>query len=157
VKAQVNLSSPYFQFLRIDVGAASGVLSLFGVGEISTDDVEEFWEAENQEEKDSLHLFSFKRTTTPTSPATWPRTPFDLAARALLIAERSSHFDAALNFFRKGRIDIKSHNYIDAVLDFLFMLETTYANGKFKTAQVEAEYLSSEELRQLIDQSLRNR
>jgi len=122
-----------------------------------TDEAEEFWEAENQAEKDSLKLFSFKRKTEPTSSTTWPRVPFDLAARALLIAERSGQFDAALNFFRKGRLDIKEHNYIDAVLDFLFMLETTFANGKFKTAQVEIEYLSYEELKQLIAQALRDR
>lgn len=157
VKAHINLSSPYFQFLRIDVRAASGVLSLFGVEEISTDEAEEFWEAENEEEKSSLHLFSFKRENKPTSPTTWPRTPFDLAARALIVAERSGQFDAALNFFRKGRVDIKSHSYIDAVLDFLFMLETTFANGKFKTAQVEAEYLSSDELKQLVAQALADR
>ncbi len=157
VKAQISLGSPHFQFLRHDVRAASGVLSLFGVDEISTDNVEEFWEPENQAERDALKLFSFKRTTEPTSPETWPRVPFDLAARALLIAERSGAFDAALNFFRKGRIDIRAHQYIDAVLDFLFMLETTFANGKFKTAQVEAEYLSSDDLKQLVSQALSDR
>jgi hypothetical protein len=154
VKAHIKMSNPYFPFLRQDLHAASGVLSIFGVDEIPMNEVEEFWEPENEAEKESLKLFSFKIQTQPTSPATWPSVPFDLAARALLVAERSGNFDAALNLFRKGRIDIKLHHYIDAVLDFLFMVETTFANGKFRTAQVEAEYLDSADLKHLISQSI---
>jgi hypothetical protein len=155
VKAHIQLTSPYFPVLKRDVQAASGVLALFGVDEISTEEVEESWEPDGPEEKEALSLFSFKRSRESKPSTEWPRLSFDLAARALLVAERAADFEAALNFFRKGRLDVKSEQYIDAVLDFLFMVETTYANGKFKTAQVEAEYLASTELRRLIADALR--
>src|SRR5690606_19347035 len=70
--------------------------------------------------------------------------------------ERAADFEAALNFFRKGKVDVRAEQYLDAVLDFLYMVETTYANGKFKTVQVEAEYLGSPELRGLIVEALRD-
>lgn len=154
VKAHIQLTSPYFPVLKRDVQAAAGVLAMFGVDEISTEEIEESWEPDSPEEKEVLSLFSFKRSRESKPLTEWPRLSFDLAARALLVAERAADFEAALNFFRKGRLDVKSEQYIDAVLDFLFMVETTYANGKFKTAQVEAEYLASTELRGLIADAL---
>lgn len=157
VKAHIHLSSPHFSFLQHDMRAVAGVLALYGVEELAVDEAEEIWEPETQEEKDSLALYSMKHTAEATPPDTWPRVPFDLVARALLTAARASDFEAALNFFRKGRLDVKSKHYIDAVLDFLFMVETTYANGKFKTAQVEAEYLASEDLHRSIRKAVQER
>jgi hypothetical protein len=156
VKAHIQMSSPYFPLLRRDIRGAAGILALFGVDEISADDSEEIWEAENPEEKAALAVYSIKRSRDATPRETWPRISFDLVARALLVAERATDFEAALNFFRKGRLDMKSEQFLDAVLDFLFMVETTYANGRFKTAQVEAEYLASQELRGLISDALRD-
>lgn len=155
VKAHIELTSPFFEILRHDMRAASGILALFGVDDISLEEVEQFWEPDNPEEKEALSLFSFKRSREAKPSSEWPRLPFDLVARALIIAEQATGFEAALNFFRKGKLDVKAEQYIDAVLDFLFMVETTYANGKFRTAQVKEEYLASAELRGLIDGVLR--
>lgn len=157
IKAHIQMSSPLFPLLQHDMRAVAGILALYGADDLAVDEAEEVWEPETQEEKDSLALYSMKRTTDTTPPETWPRVSFDLVARALMTAGRASNFEAALNFFRKGKLDVKSGHYIDAILDFLFMVETTYANGKFKTAQVEAEYLASEELHDLIRKALRER
>src|SRR5262249_42569006 len=129
-RAHIELTSPFFAVLRRDMHAASGILALFGLDAISLEEVEEFWEPDNPEEKQALPLFSFKRSREAKPPSEWPRVPFDLVARGLLVAERSTGFEPALNFFRKGKLDVKAEQYIDAVLDFLFMVETTYANGK---------------------------
>ena len=155
IKAHIELTSPFFSVLRRDMNAASGMLALFGVDDISLEEVEEFWEPDSPEEKEALALFSFKRSREATPSSEWPRLPLDLVARALIVAERAIGFEPALNFFRKGKLDVKAEQYIDAVLDFLFMVETTYANGKFRTAQVEEEYLASTELRRLIEEALR--
>lgn len=157
IEAHIQMNTPYFPLLRRDMRAVAGILALYGVDEVAVDEAEEIWEPESEEEKSSLAIYSMKRTTEKTQPATWPRVPFDLVARALMTAERVGDFEAALNFFRKGKIDIQAKQYIDAVLDFLFVLETTYANGKFKTAQVEQEYLSSDELHRLVCEAQRDR
>lgn len=153
IAADIQLTSPFFPILRKDLRAAEGVLALFGVDEIRTDEAEEFWEPESEAEKADLSLYSFKRNKEITHPSTWQRVPFDLVARSLIVAERAASFEIALNFFRKGSLDVQSEHYLDAVLDFLFMVETTYANGKFKTAQVEQEYLASDELIKLIEET----
>jgi hypothetical protein len=157
IKAHIQMNSPYFPLLLRDMRAVAGILALYGVDEISVEDSEEIWEPETEEEKDSLAVYSMKRNTEATPPDTWPKVSFDLVARALMTSERARDFEAALNFFRKGKIDVRTGHYIDAVLDFLFMLETTYANGKFKTTQVEEEYLASEELHQLIRKTRQDR
>ena len=157
VKVHIRMSSPLFPLLQHDMRAVAGILALYGADDLAVDEAEELWEPETQEEKDSLELHSMMRTTEATAPDTWPRVSFDLIARALLTARRASDFEAALNFFRKGKLDVKSGHYIDAILDFLFMIETTYANGKFKTAQVEAEYLACEELHSLIRKAVKER
>lgn len=154
IKLHIQMPNAHFPIVQRDIRAIMGILSIYGVDEISVDDAEEFWEAENDAEKASLSIFSMKRTSKATSPTTWPRVPFDLVARSLMVADRAKDFEAALNFFRKGKLDVKSGYFLDAILDFLFMVETTYANGKFKTTQVELEYLASQELHQLISTSL---
>lgn len=148
--SHIHLSAPFLDSLRREVRAASGILALFGVEEVSIDDAEEFWEAESEEEKAALQLSAFRIQKKSRDPATFEPISFDLVARALLVASQATGFEMALGFYRKGRVNVNAEQYLDAVLDYLFMLETTYANGKFRTAHVEAEYLSSSELRTFI-------
>lgn len=152
----INLSSPFFEVLKKDIRAVVGVLSLFGLDDIDINAVEESWEPDSPEEKNELQLFGFKVEHTKTPPSTWPYSPFDVVARAFLSASRSEGFETALHFFRKGHIDVMENKFLDAVLDFLFMVETTYAEGKFRTSQVEAAYLSNTELQALIAKVLRD-
>jgi hypothetical protein len=156
VKLDIHLSDPYFAELRRDMRAVRGILALYGVDDINVDLIDEVWEPENEEEKHALPLYSFKIDHKPTATAELSVVPFDLVARALLVTERAAGFDAALNFFRKGRADVRAEQYLDAVLDYLFMVETTYANGKFRSAHVEEEYLSSSELRKLLAETVSN-
>lgn len=155
-KFQLEMSSPWFDELRRELRAASGMLAMYGVEEVGLELVEETWEPETEEEKGALPLTSFQVEKKPPPVSDLTPMPFDLVARALIVADQAGGVDAALNFFRMGRVDVRAEQYLDAVLDYLFMIETTYANGKFRTAQVEAEYLSSKELLKLISETLTN-
>ena len=155
-KFHIQLSSPYRAELRRDIRALTGLLALYGVDDINVDLLDEVWEPESEDEKSALPLYSFQVNRKPAPISSFPVMPFDLIARSLLITERAAGFDAALNFFRKGRVDVKAERYLDAVLEYLFMIETTYANGKFRSAQVEEEYLSSTELCRLIAETVPN-
>jgi hypothetical protein len=152
----LEMSSPWFNELRGELRAVSGMLALYGVEEIGLELAEEMWDPETEEEKRALPVSSLQVEKKPPPVSELPSVSFDLVARALIAADGAGGFDAALNFFRKGRVDVRAEQYLDAVLDYLFMIETTYANGKFRSAQVEAEYLSSTELRQLIIETLEN-
>jgi hypothetical protein len=156
IKFHFHLSSPFFAELQRHVRAISGLLSLYGVDEISVDRFEQIWEPENDEEKNALPVYSFQINRQATSASNSPVMPFDLVARTVLAADMAGGFDAALNFFRKGRIDVLAEQYLDAVVDYLFMIETTYANGKFRSNHVQDEYLSSLELLRLIAEAVSN-
>lgn len=157
IRAHIQLTSPFLSRLRRDLRAAAGILALYGVDDISVEQPLEQWEAETPEEKEALSIYSFEMTKQPQPPEKLQRVSFDLVARALLAANRATDFEAALNFFRKGKLDTTAEQYIDAVLDFLFMIETTYANGTFRKAQVENEYLNSAELHSLIQKAAGDR
>ncbi len=60
-------------------------------------------------------------------------------------------FETPLNFFRRGCRDIEDRQYVDAIYHFYFVLETLFANGKFKMVAVIQEFLSSDELCGAVD------
>lgn len=154
VALEINISSPFFEMVRKDLRSAEGMLALFGLESIGIDDAEELWLPDSPEEEQALELYSVKSRRELRPIQEMPYTPFDLVARAFLSAHRARDIETALSFFRKGRADVLEARYIEAVFDFLFMLESQYAKGKFKSAQVEHEYLSSSDLQQAIATSL---
>jgi len=154
IALNINLRSPFFDVVRKDLRSAEGMLVLFGLESIDTESAEEIWLPDTPEEKRELELYSFKRTKELRPIQEMPYTSFDLVARAFLSAHLAHDIESALSFFRKGRTDVIEARYIEAVFDFLFMVESLYANGKFKSAQVEQEYLSNSELQQAIKTSI---
>lgn len=156
VEAHFNLRSPFFAELQQEVRAIAGMLSAYGLDDIIVVDVEESWLPANDSEKQELALSEFKVARERPSPRSFDPVSFDLVARAVLVADEAVGFETALNFYRKGRIDTKNEHYLDAILDYLFMIETTYANGKIKTIQVQAEYQDSVELGRLMAETLAN-
>jgi hypothetical protein len=150
VSVEINMQSPFFDAARKDLRAAEGMLSLFGLESIDMENAEETWLPDSEQEKAELKLYNFKRRNTQKPVEQWPVTGFDLVARAFLAARRGREIESALNFFRKGRTDVTESRYLEAVFDFLFMIESLFANGKFKATQVETEYLRSLILQQTI-------
>ena len=123
---------------------------MIGVKSIDFDNAEESWLPDSVEEKEELQLYGVTRSIVEKPVQEWPFTGFDLVARAFLAAPRGREIETALSFFRKGRLDVLESRYIEAVLDFLFMVESLYAGGKFKSAQVEEKYLNTPELQAMI-------
>jgi hypothetical protein len=161
IAGDINITSPFHPIARRDIRTAEGLLSLIGIKTIDFENAEESWLPDSPEEQDALQLFAFSRSTVEKPVHEWPYTGFDLVARAFLAAPKGRDIETALSFFRKGRIDVVEARYIEAVVDFLFMIESLYADGKFKSAQVENKYLNTPELQSMIadsvvDQTLRH-
>lgn len=150
IAAQFDLTSPFHPIARKDIRTAEGILSLIGVKSINFDDAEESWLPDSAEEKEELQLNRFMRSIVEKPVQEWPFIGFDLVARAFLAAPEGREIETALSFFRKGRLDVIQSRYIEAVFDFLFMVESLYAGGKFKSAHVEDKYLNTPELQSLI-------
>lgn len=119
-------------------------MAMFGLQKISFESRTTEWVAESEEEKNLLGLSSFKHDyegRVDTLPVF-----YDLFARSLLSSKTLGYYEAALNFNRRGRLDVEERRYVDAMYDFYFSLETLYAGGAFRKRDVIKNFLANEEM-----------
>ncbi len=154
VKAQIQPKTPHLPFIQRELRALQGLLALFGLHSIDLDDPEIEWLPESEEERAELYLFSFKRRAEPLSDDHIPRLPLDLMARSIIASDAATDIEVPLNFFRRGMLDVYDRNYIEAIYDFYFVLETLFADGKFKKAAVLEAFRSSDQLRSSVELAL---
>jgi hypothetical protein len=150
MKYEFRFSTPSLPFVQAEVRTLQGVLSMYGIREIDIDGPLIEWVSENDEERSQLAMNNFKRSSQQIDPHNFPPTPFDIVARSVLTANQMSEIDIPVNFFRRGCGDLVNRQYISAIYSFYFVLETLYANGKFKTAAVLQEFKASQDLRAAV-------
>jgi hypothetical protein len=127
--------------LHVDVGKSAhndevtdylmvvqGMLSLLGTFTIDFNKRQVNWEAENEDERAKLSLFSYNVTTDKNVDAPSPFT-FDFIARTVFSAAYSAHYELPLTFIRRGLQDMRNDRFIDAFYNFFFFLETQFAPG----------------------------
>ena len=156
IAANVVIHSPCIDLAQRDIRTAEGILSFFGVQQIPWHNPEEIYIPESEEEERDLAIHSMKYGRQKLSPQDLPPISFDIVARALMRARNLTEYEVPLAFFRRGKNDVEQDRHIEACLDYLFMLETLFANGKFKTAQVKEQYASSESLTSAISEAVRD-
>lgn len=156
VTLDVNFSNSFKEVVVQDMRTAEGILSLFGLESIDVASAEEEWLPDSEDERRDLELFGVKRTFERRPVQSYPYTEFDLVARAFLAASEGREVETGLSFFRKGRADVLEGRYIEAVFDFLFLLESLHARGKFKTDQVLQIFLADGRLQDDIAETLRD-
>lgn len=130
------------------------MLALFGLRSIELEDPGITWLPESKEERSQLHLFSYKRRTELLPDDQLALLSFDLLARAVIAADAATDVEVPLNFFRRGMLDVYDRNYIEAIYNFYFILETLFGEGKFKKAAVSNAFLSSDQLRSCVQRAL---
>jgi hypothetical protein len=146
IAANIAMHSPGLDRAQAAIRTAEGILAFFGLERISWGNPEEIYLPESDEERQMLSVHRMSHSTKKVTALDMEPISFDILGRALLRAENLSAHEIPLAFFRKGKNDAYENRHIEACLDFLFMLETLFANGKFKTSQVVAEYTSSKTL-----------
>lgn len=149
-KFTIKMHSPHLEQAQQSVRAIEGVLSSFGVQSISWNNPEEFYIPESEEEKGRLGVFRMSMTTGRTSASDKEPIPFSIVAATIIRAKDLAALEIPLAFYRKGTNDSYEDRHIEACVNFLFMLETLFANGQFKTKSVISEYLARPELVQAI-------
>jgi len=152
----IQNTSPRLEEVKNLLRTAESMLSFFGLDSIDFATVQTEWLPANLDERQRLGVLSFRCQTKRVPIDKVPETPFDLVARSIMSANRLDDRAPALIFFRKGRLDIKEHRYIEACVDFLFMVETLFANGKIKSRDVIGSYKKSTELQTKIDTARRD-
>lgn len=125
--------------------ALESFLSIYAnLEQIHWDCVEEFVEAESDEEEKLLNVHTWKTTPALHDP------DITLSADELhwLItrAKQCKSMTTTISFHREGVNNLRRFQNISAFFNFYFVLEGLYANGKFKSEQVKAEFRRSPNL-----------
>lgn len=145
IKASISIppNPPFWDDLISDIRTVEGALCLWDLEGINTDYFTTEWIPESEEEKERLKLFSFSIAREDEPTENLPQAPIDMFVRSVLAVSDLKESETPLNFYRRGRMDISKERYIDAIYDLYFVLETLFANGKFKKNQVIEEFASS--------------
>lgn len=147
---------PHTMFVQIELKTLQGLLSLFGLRSIDIPYPEIEWTPENDEEREYLKVYSFKSKRQEPRPESISALSFDVVARAVLACRKAYQIEMPLSFFRRAVVDMDEHQFIEAIYDLYFVLETMYGDGKFKKAAILARFKASDELRQATETTLRD-
>jgi len=152
IKASISIPpDPFWDEMVSDIRTLEGVLCIWGLREINVDYCTTDWIPESESEREKIHMFSFTRSRNDKMPENLPESPIDLFVRSILAVSNLKDLEAPLNFYRRARLDVFEERYIDAIYDLYFVLETLFANGKFREAEVVRNFCSSTILFDAID------
>ncbi|MFQ5713875.1 MAG: hypothetical protein ACE5GU_07580 [Candidatus Scalinduaceae bacterium] len=151
VAMHINMKSPRLAEVEEIVRSIEGLWAFWGVESIDVHLPKNEWIAESDEEKKKLQLFNFSLEKNELEDHEIRPISFDLLARPIISAVKRKKHDVVLAFYRRGCNDIKKEEYIEAIYDFYFVLESAFAKGKNKNYAVEKEFLKSKDLRKHIE------
>ncbi len=152
-KASISVPpDPFWDDLVSDIRTIEGVLCIWGIREINADYCTTEWIPETESEKKNIQLSSFSRTRNEKPPENLSTSPIDLFIRSILAVSDLKESETPLNFYRRGQLDVFEERYIDAIYDLYFVLETLFADGKFKKKDVVLKFSASKELLEAINQ-----
>lgn len=155
IACTISVIPVHTAFIQMELRTLQGLLSLFGVRSIDISNPEVEWIPESDEERSYLKVSGFKSTLQESSPGSIPPMSFDIAACAVLACHKAYEIEMPLSFFRRAVVDMHEQEFIQAIYDLYFVLETVYGAGKFKKADVLANFQGADELRQAVEQVLR--
>jgi hypothetical protein len=149
-KFSIEMRSPHLDLAQQAARAIEGVLSNFGVQSISWSHPEELYIPESEEERERIGVLGMSMTRERMSASEREPIPFSIVAATIIRARDLAKLEIPLAFYRRGTTASYEDRYIESCVNFLFMLETLFANGQFKKKSVIAEYMKKHELVQAI-------
>lgn len=154
IRLHINPKTPHLPWIQRELRSLQGLLGIFGLRSIHLDKSDVQWIPESEDERRKLALHSFSSRSEQLPDEQIPPLSFDLMARAVLASDAASEIEVALNFFRRGMLDVYSNNYIEAIYDFYFVLESEFCDGKFKKAAILNSFLESSVLQSHVQQAI---
>lgn len=154
IKLHINLTTPNLPWIQRELRSLQGLLGIFGLHSIHLDNPDVKWIPESEDERRKLALHSFSSKSEPLQDDQIPPLSFDLMARAVLASDAASEIEVALNFFRRGMLDVYSNSYIEAIYDFYFVLESEFGDGKFKKSAILNSFLESPALQSHVQRAI---
>lgn len=139
ISANIHIGEqPYQSEVEQMLRTAIGLLNFFAQIDVDFGAPTLAWEAENDEERAQLQMYSFSLQHKIGSDEERPPLSYDIVARCFLAAPSASSHEVLLSFVRKGRRDMRDGHFIDAYYSFFFFLETQFAPGYSDPKKVKA-------------------
>ncbi|KKO45272.1 hypothetical protein WG68_11135 [Arsukibacterium ikkense] len=154
ITPQINLSYPKFNEVIEIVSGIEGSWSLWGAERIDIDEPLISFEAESKDEQTLITINNIKVSIADYDHSNLPRIPPELLIKPIIASVKEKSHDVRLSFYRRGILDLKSREYIEAFYDFYLMLESTFSEGKTKNSQIEQKLIESTILRDCVLQTV---
>jgi hypothetical protein len=119
--------------------------------EISIDEIEVSYFAENDEEREKLHVHRWQELKSNRPLAL----SYDYFTRAIMAADNGSApvFEATL--VTAARKALNEEKFIDSFRYSFLLIEATYGDGKFRTAQLRDAFKTNQELQVIVETVLK--
>lgn len=143
VKFHIETNAYHLPLIQRKLRSLQALLAIFGFHAIELEHPSIQWIPETKEERDALKLGSFSTRCSPLPDHEIPPVSFDLVARAVMACDAATDIELPLNFFRRGMVDFYDRQFIEAIYDFFFVIESQYAEGQFRKAAVLEAFLRS--------------
>jgi hypothetical protein len=72
--------------------------------------------------------------------------PFHIAARTIFCTDAGRAFEVPLSFYRRGYVQSKNRQHVDAFYNFFLFIETSFGGGQFKKTGLIKAFMGSREL-----------
>jgi hypothetical protein len=154
VEIEIKPNLVALPFVKRELQSLQGLLALFGLESINFDEMEVDWLPESEEEKDQLHIFTMGSKREQFPDKHFQPLFFDVLARCVIAADDAVEIEVPMNFYRRGALELQKDNYIAAIYNFYFILETIFGEGKFKEAAVMDSFKKSPELQQCVGRAI---
>ncbi len=150
IKAHFRITQPRYDEISNIIMFVEGMLSFFGLDSVNIEESEIEWLPESEQEKSALGVYSFRMSKQSIETNELPEMKLQLLAQSLYAYEDAWHLEPQLNFVRRGMVSIRKEQFIDAIYNFYFYLESRFGNGYTSNKKVEEEFCKNNELRDAI-------
>jgi len=138
---------PHFAKVQTWLRVVNGALGLQGVADIGFDEcLREFLPSTMDENvkmrTKSIQYRRFKRNELPLGG----HMP-EFVVQCVLSYETIGDYEIPLEFQRRGQNDLVGGQYVDAIVNFFFVLEYLFGNGRYQTKQLIKNFQTSSQLR----------
>ncbi|MBD3229639.1 MAG: hypothetical protein GF329_15770 [Candidatus Lokiarchaeota archaeon] len=155
IKAHICIHEPRYGELTNIIRFIESMLSFYGFQSVDLSNRLIEWIPENDSEKKSLKLDSFK-SEPYFNINNLPIINFSLIVQSLYSYPEAYHIEPSLAFFRRGLYSIKYDRFIEAIYNFYFYLESVYGNGQTKNYKLKKEFAKHNDLVRAIENARDN-
>lgn len=153
VKLYINFGNPDTKNLESVINYLGAVGSFWwGIRSVSIDDMKMEFIPENDDEKKSLSVLSFSnKKTFPKRKSVAPAHQF---RDILEMRQNWDYITVPMSFYREGNVEFDNLRFKNAFINYFFMLEGLYGDGKSgKASQIKA-LLSHQEVHDAVTKAM---